>query len=443
MVALRGWLVLGFLALVVRESPGQTCDLSEPVKVGDCFQVELKMKVEGTLKVKRDSTPVNLPMQADAQHHFSERVLAVTPGGLTEKAARTYSNARILIHVLRDRMEHSLRPDRRLIVAQRHKEEALVYSPSAALTRQELDLTQRHFDTLFITGLLAGKQVGVGDTWAVAPHVAQAMGNYEGVVESDLTGKVVRMDDTLAVFSISGKITGVDSGALVKSTIEATGKFDRAMRCLVELEWKQKDEREQGPVSPASSVESFNHVVRKKIDQPEQLNDVALIGIPEGYEPPLPMIQLEHRDEKGRFSLLHSRSWHFVGQTANHVVFRLLDRGSFIAQATVAPWKAADPGKHMTPEEFIEQVNKTPNWQPAETPLQAGEVPSNDKRWVFRYSILGQLGGEEVLQNFYLVAAPTGEQVAVTFTLTPKQAEKLGAADLSFVGNLSVPAEGK
>jgi hypothetical protein len=443
MVALRGWLVLGALAFVASEGPAQTCDLTEPVKVGDCFDIQLKMKVEGTLNVKRDSTPVKLPLQADAQHHFSERVLAVTPGGVTEKAARNYSSARILIHILRDRMEHSLRPDRRLIVAQRHKDECLVYSPAGALTRQELDLTQRHFDTLFIMGLLAGKQVGVGDTWAVAPHVAQAMGNYEGVVESDLTGKVARIDEAVAVFSVSGKVTGVDSGALVKSTVEATGKFDRATHCLVELEWKQKDDREQGPVSPASSFESVNHVVRKKIDQPEQLNDVALISVPEGYEPPLPMTQLEHSDAKGRFSLLHLRNWHIVGQTDNHIVFRLLDRGSFIAQATIAPWKSADPGKHMTPEEFIEQVNKTPNWQPAETPLQAGEVPSTDKRWIFRYSTLGQLAGEEVLQNFYLVAAPTGEQVAVTFTLTPKQAEKLAAADLSFVGNLTVPAEGK
>jgi hypothetical protein len=45
-----------------------------------------------------------------------------------------------------------------------------------------------------------------------------------------------------------------------------------------------------------------------------------------------------------------------------------------------------------------------------------------------------------VLQNFYLVAAPTGEQVVLTFTLTAKQADKLGARDLSLAGSIEVPA---
>ncbi len=45
-----------------------------------------------------------------------------------------------------------------------------------------------------------------------------------------------------------------------------------------------------------------------------------------------------------------------------------------------------------------------------------------------------------VLQNFYVVAAPSGEQVVLVFTMTPKQVDKLGARDLSLVGSLDVPA---
>ena len=57
-------------------------------------------------------------------------------------------------------------------------------------------------------------------------------------------------------------------------------------------------------------------------------------------------------------------------------------------------------------------------------------------RYVYRLSAVGKLDGVAVLQNFYLVAAPDGTQFVVTFTLTPKQAEKLGARDLGFVGSL-------
>ncbi len=48
-----------------------------------------------------------------------------------------------------------------------------------------------------------------------------------------------------------------------------------------------------------------------------------------------------------------------------------------------------------------------------------------------------------MLQNFYLVAAPDGEQVVVAVTLTPKQAEKLGARDLALIGGIELPAANK
>jgi hypothetical protein len=38
------------------------------------------------------------------------------------------------------------------------------------------------------------------------------------------------------------------------------------------------------------------------------------------------------------------------------------------------------------------------------------------------------------------VAAPGGEQVIVAVTLTPKEAEKLGARDLALVGGIDLPA---
>ena len=49
----------------------------------------------------------------------------------------------------------------------------------------------------------------------------------------------------------------------------------------------------------------------------------------------------------------------------------------------------------------------------------------------------------EVLQNFYLIAAPGGEQLVVAVTLTPKQAEKLGARDLALVGGIELPCPDK
>jgi hypothetical protein len=71
-------------------------------------------------------------------------------------------------------------------------------------------------------------------------------------------------------------------------------------------------------------------------------------------------------------------------------------------------------------------------------------VPAGgDGRWVYRVSMLGKADGVAVLQNFYLVAGPNGDQVVVAVTLTPKKAEQLGSRDLALAGSVELPAEKK
>src|SRR2546430_8926460 len=49
------------------------------------------------------------------------------------------------------------------------------------------------------------------------------------------------------------------------------------------------------------------------------------------------------------------------------------------------------------------------SWEP-ERELQGGEVPAEKGRWVYRLSTLGKMDGLDVLQNFYLIAAPGGDR---------------------------------
>jgi hypothetical protein len=437
------WRILGTVGVLLAAVPsgwGQSYPLAEAVQTGDCFRVTLDMKLSGEMRIRKPDGILPLKLEATGSHTFPERVLAVGAAGLAEKSARVYETAKASITVGKDTNERILRDDRHLLVAQRVKDQLLVYSPAGTLRREELDLTAGHFDTLAVTGLLPGKSVAVGDTWEVPNAVAQAVCNFEGLIDQKLTGKLEGVKDQGATFSITGTANGIDMGARVQLKVEATCTFDLAAKRLVALEWKQKDERDQGPVSPATAVEMTTKLTRKSVEQPAELSDVALVSVPDG-EPPVPLTNLEYRDARGRFELLHAREWQMVSQTTEHVVFRLMDRGDFVAQATLTPWTAAEKDKHLTPAEFKQAMNETPGWEP-EKELQAGEVPS-EGRWVYRLSVLGQLDGVAVLQNFYLVAAPGGEQMVVTFTLTPKQVDKLGPRDLTFVGSLEVPAAKK
>jgi hypothetical protein len=436
---------LGAVALVLAVAPlgrAQTYPLTETVQAGDCLRVRLDMKLAGELRVQKGGQTVPLKLEALAAHEYPERVLSVAGSGLAEKSARHYETARVTISVAGEKSERTLRSDRCLLVAQRYRDQSLVYSPAGPLYREELDLTSSHFDSLFITGLLPGKSVAVGDTWKISSAVAQAVCNFEGLTEQDLVGKLEEVTDGIASFSVIGKATGIDLGAMVKVSVQAHGRFDLNAKRLVALEWTQKDERDQGPASPALVSQSNVAVRRQKIAQPASLSDVALVSIPDTFDPPTPLTQLDFRDARGRYALLHARSWHVVSRTDNHAVLRLLDRGDFVAQVTITPWSSAAKGKHLSPDEFRAAMNDTPGWEP-EKELQAGEVPAEKGLHVYRLSVLGQLDGVPVLQNFYLVAGPEGEQVVLAYTLNPKQADKLGARDLQLVGSLEVPAPKK
>jgi hypothetical protein len=432
-------------ALMLTAAPScfaQSSTLAESIRAGDCLNVRLEMILKGELHIQKDGASSSLPLEAAGSHTFDERILAVGTNGLPEKSARRYAAAKAIIKVASERSERSLRPERSLIVAQKSKDQALVYCPAGGLRRSELELTSEHFDTLSLPGVLPGKEVQVGDTWKLSNSVAQGLCNFEGLSEHNLTGKLESVQDGVAVFSVSGSASGIDDGAMVKLSVEATGRFDLAAKRVVALEWRQKDERQQGPVSPASTVETTTKVERKAVDQPEALSDVALVSVPD-KEPPSAMLNLECADAKGRFELMHPREWQVVSQTGDHLVLRLVERGDFIAQATITPWKAAAKGEHLSAEAFKEAMNATPGWEP-ERELQASEVPSEGVgRWIYRVSVQGQLDSVAVVQNFYLVAAPGGEQVVVAVTMTPKQADKLGARDLTLVASLVVPAGSK
>jgi hypothetical protein len=438
MMAWRVPSAVALLLAVVPAGRAQTTTLAERVEPGDCFRYGIEMHLTGEMRFKRDGKVVPAPLSARASHSYPERVLAAA-GGQVQKAARLYQTAKAVIERGGAKSESTLRSSRKLVVAQRHKDQYLVYCPAGALSRPELELLADHFDTLAVVGVLPGKAVKLGQTWKLPNVVTQALCGLEGMTENKLEGKLDSVAGQTASFSVSGTAAGMENGALVKMTVDGKGVFDLKAKRLTKMTWNQKDDRDQGPVSPASSTETKVVMTREAISQPRALDDVALVSVPAGFTPPEAMTHVEFRDAKGRYALLHTRDWQLTAVTENHAVLRLMDRGDFVAQVSVTPWDKAKKGEHTAPEKFKEAMAETSGWRP-EHELQAGTVPATDGKWIYRLSVQGQLQGVAVLQNFYLVAGPTGEQVVLTFTLSAKQADKLGARDLSLAGSIEVPA---
>jgi hypothetical protein len=411
----------------------------EQPQADDCLKIELSLSLKGEMKVQRDGKMVAIPMIATANHHFEERVIHLSTSGIPDKVARNYSKAEALFNIEGNKSERTLRKQRSLIVAQKPENSIFVYSPKGPLTREELELTGEHFDTLSMANLIPDKGPVPKEAWKLKDATVQAICNFEGLSEHTITGKVISNENGLVTFKIEGTATGVESGASVSSTVDATGIWNEKTSRITNLSWKQSDNREAGPVNPASKTEMEITIKREVLETPQTLNDAALVSIPQDFDVPNLMTYVEFKDQQGRFDLSMSRDWQLVAKTENHLVLRLVEKGDFIAQATVSVWSKAEPGKHLSVAEFKNVTERTPGWV-VEKDLQEGEVPSGDKgRWVYRISALGQLDNVPTMQNYYVVASPGGEQVVVTFSLSPKQAEKLGTKDLSLIGSLELP----
>src|SRR5688572_9187910 len=246
------------LVALVALSPlasAQQVTLAEAPAAGECARYSVELDLAGKMTVTQENTKESVKLEAKARHVFSERTLT-TADGLPAKSARHYEDAVASAVVDVERVNRALPNDRRLVVAVRSSEGPFCFCPAGPLTRDELDLVTEHFNPQCLAGLLPGKAVSVNDTWLIGPAATQAACQFDGLVKHALTGKLTSVADGKATFTIEGTAEGIEHGATVKLTITATGVFDIAAKRIVGLVWKQKDDREQGPVAPASQVDA-------------------------------------------------------------------------------------------------------------------------------------------------------------------------------------------
>jgi hypothetical protein len=430
---IRSALGLFVVTLFAAPTLAQPVNLSEKSTLGDRAGYAIDLELKGNLYVTLDNGKQSIPLEARARHKFSERTMTMTDG-LPTTSARHYTEATASVTLANDKSQRTLGDDRRLIIALRQRDGRICFSPAGPLTRDELELVSDHFNPQCLPGLLPGKVVNIGETWTLTPAVTQIACLFDVTLKTNLTGKLTEVKDGIAAFAIEGTAEGVETGAKVVLTVSAVGTFDVNAGRITSLTWKQRDEREQGAVNPASQVEATVTLKREAAaaELPE-LSDQALAAIPSA-EPPAHLLFLKRIDPKGRYQMLHARDWHVTGQTDTHLIMRLLDRGEFIAQATVTVWNKMDPGKHLPVEDFKKAVASAPGWVPTKVLLER-ELAAGG-RWVYQLTVEGKMEDAPVVQNFFLIAGPNGDQVAVTVAAKPEKVKAIANRDLHLVSGI-------
>lgn len=437
---MRGWMIL--IAVVIfgpSAAAQQVVNLTESISNSDCYRVEIRTKVDGERIYFQDGAKKSQPVKLEAGHRWAEKVLNINDKtGMPSKVVRNYEAARSTLTVGSDRStQQTLRMDRAFMVAVRNDEGLTVFSPRGTLFQEELELIGEHFDTLVLAGLLPGKEIPIGNTWQLDNAAVLGLCLFEGLEHQSLTGRLETVAGELAKVSIYGNAKGVESGAQVVLTISATLTYDLVKKSIVNLEWKQEDQRDQGPLSPGFKATVNVTLNRSTIKEPTELGTAAMAFVPAGLAPPPSMTALTFRDSRGQFEMTQPRGWRLTSINDPHTILRLVERGELMAQATITILDRAKPGEHMDKADFKQKMLASPGWKPGQV-IEEGEVRGRGNRYIYRMSVGGSSGDRQVVQIFYLVAEPTGEQVVVAFEADPQKATKLGGRLLAFVDGVEL-----
>ncbi len=428
------WFVLGLgLTIGIGSVQARSEDkvaLKANIQKNSQWQIAMQMKVKGNIVMKSGDKTTTIEIGANAEHRFAEQTLTVL-GGTPTSMARFYDVAKAdIVFNNGQPRQRTLRTDRRFQVAKATAEGTTVYSPVGPLTRDELELTGDHLDTLAIHGTLPNKEVAVGEEWDIAIPTVQALADLDGVTESKIKGKLAQVNNQIALIHVIGSVDGIQHGSEIKVTIAAVLEYSLADERLLRSEWKQREDRAQGPVNQASFLESITSVQWTYGQPSKELTPALIATIPD--EPNSGHLMLTYRDEQGRFSFLHERNWYLVAQTNEFTVMRQMDRGELISQLNITPWKMAKPGQHMEPSEVEKHIAQAPGFK-LQSVAQQGELPGQPGYWLYRLSAVGEADGLPLMQNAYAISGPRGDQVMFTFTTEVSHVEKLGTKDQSMV----------
>jgi len=384
-----------------------------------------------------------LKLQVEARFEYAERRLTGTGREAQSlRCVRYYDQARASIQADNQISNRSLRESQRLIVAQGQLEGTEIFSPSGPLTYNELELLRIPGDTLPILGLLPDSAVELDETWKPAAWVLPLLLGIEAVEKGELTCKLETLQPGQARVGFRGDVLGATVGAAAGVQVEGHLIYDREQKLVSRIEIRQTEKRSVGTVSPGLDVVAKATITRAVMARPSRLTDKEIAVLPLEPNAAMRLLLLDAPAWNVRF--FHDRRWHLFHQTAEVALLRLLDQGGFVAQCNIKKLPDAEPGQHASEDQFQSDIQRTlgKNFQQI---VNAEKLSLKDGLFVFRVVAVGTVDRKNAKNEpesspmqwiYYLVANSDGRQLALVFSVDPKQADSLENRDLSIVAGL-------
>lgn len=425
--------VIVLLGFVFHITPlkGETYRLDSKWEAGSCRQVQVALEVRGELRLNADGQRlVTLPLEVEGRLQYAERILSVEQDPWQRQAIRSYSHALAKIKAGQGVVNRRLDDNQGPIMALVKEDESLLFCPHQPLRRETLDLIDVQGNSLLVDRLLPTEPVKIGDQWKPEEGWLARVFGWDLVTESDVTARLVSVENQVALLEFGGRMEGSTSGVASELVLNGKGNFDLEQRLLTWYAVSLREKRAIGHAEPGFEVTARLRMAMETAAEPPELSDSRLAQLPtnSGRSADLLSFVSDHAN----FQLLHDRRWRSMLDRHDVSVFRLVDRGELIAQCNVSELPEFEAGRHLSLDEFQADIRQNLGEQFGQI-VEASQAESQGGNRILRVVVAGMASELSIQWIYYHISDDQGRRAAMAFTFESGLIERFGQADQSLV----------
>jgi hypothetical protein len=394
-------------------------------------QVQAVFEVRGELHLEdARGDSLELPMQVKAKFDYAERSLT-TSSASDAQTLRYYRNAQAAIQI--DGTEHhvTLGENKRHIAVARGSERAVLFCPVGSLTRDELELVSIPANTAFLSELLPGQNVAVGESWTVPSSAVAILCGWDLVTWSDVSATLRSVDGQIALIEMDGSAAGSVQGVITEAQVTTKLNFDVTDRQLKWLAMSLRESREPGFAEAGFQATARLRISMQPVETPPELSDHLIGDLPLQLDDGVQLLTME--SPEGGFRCLHDRRWRRTSDNPRATTLRMVENNELIAQCNLSNLRKLPAGKQLRLESLKQDISRTLGSRFSQFSNASQSLNDDGTIRILQATAHGQVSGVPVRWMYYHLSNDEGRRLALVFTLHEEMLERFGAADLLMV----------
>lgn len=390
---------LSYLVSGLQPAP-ETVRLLETPGTAGAWKVDTRSEITGSLKLPgSDGQRKVLAVRGTSAIGYEERILALDAKGGVERAIRAYRKAEIKRTLGDQAQESGFRPEARRVVLLRRDTQEVPFSPDNPLTRGEIELVRTDVFAPALSGLLPGREVGVGVSWAAETPAVRELTDMVAIRDGGLACKLAEVQSIdgrkVARVTFQGVVNGSNEDGPCKQELEGFLYFDIERAAIAYLSLRGKHVLSGPNGQEGGTLDGRFVLTRAPIDAPENLADAALSSLrllPDDDN----TLMLE---ELGPLRLEYPRRWRIGQARQEQVVLDGADGSGVLV--TLTP-----PGKGPTAAAYLEE---TRGWL-AKSAATTGRVegPREIEPGLSTFWLEANLKGKPVRMEYFVRSSAEG-----------------------------------